>query len=177
MKLWSLHDPSFSLTDGKVIHSRSTYYTGVNGVKDAYHKLWIKIGQPDGQIVWCYTVRDHIPCTGIVKLLWCLEVPSDEILRCIDDIVWNKIIGQNQVALPRHLQHEWSRQPITGDWWDELFVSDNAPGLLRNALIRHPVAEDYVTARLEWHINSARGSSKSRRPGSCGSIWEQQSRS
>jgi hypothetical protein len=156
MKLWSLHDPSFSLTDGTVIHSKSDYYTTVNRVKDAYHKLWTKIGQADGQVIWCYTTFDHVPRTGIPKLLWCLDVPDDRILCCVDDIAWNRIIGQNQVALPRHLQHEWDRQPKMGDWWSELLLANNMPGPLRTALIRHPVPEQFVTERLEWHVDSPR---------------------
>lgn len=152
MKLWSLHDPSFSLTDGTVVHSLSDYYTSVKGVKDAYHKLWTKIGEPDGQIAWCYTIDDHIPRTGIPKVLWRLEVPDDRILCFVDDIAWNKIIGQNQVSLPRHLQHEWDLQPKTGNWWDELLVSDNVLGHLRTALIRHLVPEPCVTTRLDWKV-------------------------
>jgi hypothetical protein len=155
MKLGSLHDPSFSLTDGIVVHSTSDHYTSATGVKDAYHKLWTKIGQPDGQVVWCYTVDDYIPRTGIVRVLWCLDVPDDRILCFLDDVAWNKIIGQKQVALPRRLQNEWDRQPRTGDWWDELFVSDNMPELLRTALIRHPVPKHCVTKRLDWQVNSS----------------------
>ena len=152
MKFWSLHDPAFSLIDGTVDHSLSEFYTSVKGVKDAYHKLWTRIGRPDGQIVWCYTVNDHIPRTGIAKVLWCLDIPDDRILCFVDDIAWNKIIGQNQVALPRHLRHEWDRQPKTGNWWDELVVSDNVPGLLTTALIQHPVPETYVRTRLDWKV-------------------------
>ncbi|MGB7161058.1 MAG: hypothetical protein WBD40_23555 [Tepidisphaeraceae bacterium] len=154
MKLWSLHDPSFSLIDGTVNHLKSHYYTSVHGIKDAYHKLWPRIGQPDGQIVWCYTTGDQIARTRTPRVLWRLDVPGHEILCCVDDVAWNNIIGARGIALPPHLQHEWNRQPRTGDWWDELIIPDKLAGRLRTALICHPVREDYVTERLNWQARA-----------------------
>jgi hypothetical protein len=150
MKLWSLHDPCFSLIEGTVIHSKSHFYTSVIGVRDAYHKLWRKIGQLDGQIVWCYTIGDHIRRTGIPKRLWCLDLPDNQVLCSIDDIAWNKIMGQPEFWMPDELKHEWNRQPQTGDWWDELIIPDKANRFLWSALIRHPVPEHFVTGRVDW---------------------------
>ena len=58
-KLWSIHDPSFCLRSGNVDHSKSGFYMNTNGftpgVKDACRELWRRIGELNGQIVWCYT--------------------------------------------------------------------------------------------------------------------------
>jgi|GEM_PF-5141345 len=153
MKLWSLHDPAFSPTRGRISHSLSPHYPNDMTIKHAYHKLWSKIGELDGQIVWCYTVNQHIPRTGIRKLLWCLDVPDDDVLCVVDDIAWNKIIGKGQISLPRRFRQEWNRQPKTGDWWDELIVADNTPAFLRTALIRYPLPQNFVVEKLDWQSN------------------------
>jgi hypothetical protein len=149
-KLWTAHAPDFSLTEGKIVHAKSHFYTNANGltrgIKDAYHKLWQKIGRPDGQIIWCYTVckfpRD------VSKVVWCLEVPEEAILFRIDDIAWNKIIRQPLIRLPRGRENEWNRRPRTGDWWDELLIDDNASDYLRSALILHPIPEAWIEKKI-----------------------------
>ena len=167
MRLWSLHKPDFSLTCGRVDHTKSEYYQNTPGVPEAYEELWKLIGIPEGQIVWCFTCRDEIK-PEVPKVLWELEVPEKEIVRFVDDIVWNRILGI-RCALPTRLRQCFHREAIetfpdnpskrndyrekkvdafwrkdapTGNWWDLLFVQKSCEGA--SAIVRHPLRHGWV---------------------------------
>ena len=169
MRLWSIHAPGFSLTAGKVEHSKSEYYYDDNSkLRESYHKLWERIQIPDGQIIWCYTQKDGIPKTGVEMRLWKLEVPNDDIIRFVDDLVWNRTFDNecgvgtqmrrqwrieaialfpNQLVAREEYQEQcrkdfWAQKSKSGDWWDELFVEE--PGECISAIIRHPVPIEWV---------------------------------
>jgi hypothetical protein len=149
-KLWSFHDPSFSLTAGKVDHAKSSYFTTMKGVREAYHKLWSKLGESEGQIIWCHTTDHLTKPTSTPRVLWAIEIPENKIICRVDDIAWNKILNKEEIFLPKDLKCEWNRKPRTGDWWDELIVRNNVNGYLRSALIRHPVSDVWVRERIDW---------------------------
>jgi hypothetical protein len=167
-KLWSIHDPLFCLSSGKVDHSKSDFYMNTSGltpgVKGAYHELWKRIGEPEGQIIWCYTCDCVLPRTGTPKVLWTLEVPEDQITCRIDEYVWHKIIGQPWSQPPRcRSRCETLRgkcdqllracehgRPITNDWWNKLIVPDGTSGFILSALVHHPVSVSWVTGNDEW---------------------------
>lgn len=168
MKLWTWHTPDFFLLKGRVDHNRSEYYQTVEGVPDAYSKLFELIGT--SQFVWCYTVPDQrivLPCHTQVERI--LDVPRESILRFVDGIVWNRILGI-RCELPSEIWHTWrdealhrfpedraarkrfrdeqeevfwAQQPPGESWWDTLFTP-NGPGENVSALVRHPVPKAWV---------------------------------
>lgn len=175
INLWSIHTPDFSITEGRVDHSKSNYFQNTQGVKEAYKKLWKRINIPDGQIIWCYLDKTEIPITGTEKTLWEICLPISKVIKYVDDIVWNRILGikcrvpsclffqwrQEGIGKFPHnptLAHDyerkcrddyWTQKPKGNSWWDELFVEMDK-GLSMNALIRHPVQEDLIKNKIKW---------------------------
>jgi hypothetical protein len=149
INLWTIHSPNFSITDGRVDHSKSEYYQNTHGVKQAYPELWQRINIVDGQIIWCFPDKNDIRKTGKKLILWELYLPRSEVIQFVDDMVWNRILGikcdipmplrcqwrneslknipNNQKAAKDYehkcYQEYWMQKPKTGNWWDELFVS------------------------------------------------------
>jgi len=140
-----------------VDHLQSKFFQNTSGCKEAYQRLWHEIGQLDGQVIWCSTTKEGIPRTGILKMLWCLDVAESTIICRIDDVAWNKILGVPSIALPRHLKDKWNRHPLDGDWWNELISYETQVGHLWSALIRHPVSPTEVLKKMEWHSGDHRG--------------------
>jgi len=123
---------------------------------------------PEGQIVWCFTCKHEIK-PEVSKVLWELEVPEQEIVRFVDDIVWNRILGI-KCWLPSSLRRTfrskalekfpysaderkncvkeqeeafWSQDAPTGSWWDSLFVHQKScKGV--SAIVRHPLRHEWV---------------------------------
>ncbi len=175
MRLWSIHTPDFSLTAGKVDHSKSNYYDSVPKLRESYHKLWNLIQIPDGQIIWCYTQNDRLEKKKDEKILWPLDVPEDGIICFVDDLVWNRLLGiECAVGKGKHRQWDaealrkfagqsdamreyqeqcrkdfWAQKPKSGDWWDELFVEE--PGECISAIIRHPVPVEWVDSSEPYY--------------------------
>ena len=171
MKLWTIQGLEFDITRGRIDHSKSRSYTNANGetanVKDAYHKLWETLQEPDGQIIWCCSCDCLLPRTGTPKSLWSLRVPDDEIICRIDDYAWNKIIGKACDMPPRCRSRSRSESLINScnavlrarrtqlepkglTWWDELIARDQASGYFRSVLIRHPAPNAWVEERQNW---------------------------
>jgi hypothetical protein len=172
IQLWTVHPHDFSIIEGRVEHSRSTYYLNTPGVKKAYHELWHLLHIQDGQVIWCYTVEDYIAVTGEERIKWELCVPSSAVIRFIDDIVWNRILGiecnvrsdmrrkwrkealakypNNSIASKTYekqcLKNFWQQKPKSGSWWHELFVDD--PEEAVSALIKHPVPIEWVAQKI-----------------------------
>jgi hypothetical protein len=170
MKLWTWHTRDFSLVDGHVDHERSEYVQTVCGITDAYRKLAGRLGTD--QIVWCYTKSDQYLVTpGNARVEWVLDVPQTEILECVDENVWNRILKregrdyyvprekelewrteaiQRSIDLEHHIESRrreyWDQPPPDGDRWSELFVAKES-GENVSALIRHPVPKEWVSQR------------------------------
>lgn len=165
MKLWTWHEPEFSLVAGRVALSRSTYYATVASAPEAYAKLARRLGTD--QIIWCYPrpgeyhVRPQ--CT---RVEWALDVPDHEILAITDAYIWNKILKLR--TYPESLRHKWlddapideaardaylalkiaayhSEPEPDGGWWARLFTSD---GMAEGAqvLLRHPIPQSWVVS-------------------------------
>ena len=173
--LWTLHTPDFSIIEGRIDHSKSKYYQDTPGVKQAYSKLWQYIKIPDGQIIWCYLDKTEIRKTSTKMVLWEICLPKSKIIKYVDDMVWNRILGikchvpsslsdqWRQKAIKKFphnptLAHEyekkcrddyWAQKPKGNSWWDELFVKMDK-GLSMSALIRHPVQEDLINNKIIW---------------------------
>jgi len=172
IKLWTIHSPDFSLTDGRVDHNKSKYYLDTPGVKDAYPKLWHKVQIPDGQVVWCCTYENDIVKTETEMIKWDLSIPSSKVIRFIDQLVWDLILGYK--CTPRNMHDQWFEEwkkipnnPNTlkaylkkreeefweqkrksGDLWDQLFVKNT--GEYISALIRHPIPSEWIYGRITW---------------------------
>ena len=174
-----VHPPGFSLTEGCVDHSKSEYYRNTDGVKEAYHELWRRLQIPDGQVVWCYTNDGGIEKTSVKKVKWELYDPDLKIIRFIDDLVWNRILGikcgvrngmgggigrqWHEDALKKFLndpeaseayertcfENFWSQESKSGNWWNELFTENAGIGV--SALIRHPVPCKWIHGSMPWH--------------------------
>ena len=171
MQLWTYHEPRFSLTSGSVDHSLSTYYCTVEGVPEAYRRLWARLDN-NTQIVWCYTVPNQYSPTGIGRVEWLLDISDEAITAFVDDIVWNRILGV-RCGLPTALRSKWKDEAIAahpedaagrkvhvekqtekfwsleapdGDWWKVLFVAQQARECV-SALIDHPIDTACVTRK------------------------------
>ena len=168
MRLWTWQKPGFPLCSGRVDHERSEYVQTVPGVREAYQRLSNHLGTD--QFVWCYTKPDQrIVLPVHTEVEWILEIPSDNILAFIDDIVWNRILGI-ECGLPRYLELQWKRAsmecfpddseartkyvksqrkqfwgqtPPLGDWLTELFVKEQSCEFV-SAIVPHPVREAWV---------------------------------
>lgn len=178
INLWTLHTPDFSITKGRVNHSKSKYYQDTSGVEQSYQKLWRQIDIPDEQIIWCYLDKTEIPKTGIEKVLWEICLPKTEVIQFVDDMVWNRILGikcepsrelrnqwqeesqkeyPNNPAAAKNYEKKcqddyWLQKPKSGNWWDELFVK-RGESTSMSALIRHPVRKDRIKDKIPWYIN------------------------
>jgi len=177
INLWTIHSPNFSITDGRVDHSKSEYYQNTHGVKQAYPELWQRINIVDGQIIWCFPDKNDIRKTGKKLILWELYLPRSEVIQFVDDMVWNRILGikcdipmplrcqwrneslknipNNQKAAKDYehkcYQEYWMQKPKTGNWWDELFVSGIGGSISTSVLIRHPVQLAWVKDKIKWY--------------------------
>lgn len=175
MKLWTFHKPDFSITEGRVDHTKSSYFQTVAGVPDAYCELWKRVGTD--QIIWCFTSRKEAE-TGMCEVEWSLDVPDSDILAFVDGFVWNRILeirchvprrlyqhwrSEALSLYPNNLQERdkfvdaktedyWSQEPPEDGWWSCLFVDDPA-GEAVSALIRHPVPEEWVMSHIASHSN------------------------
>jgi hypothetical protein len=169
MRLWTIHNnPAFSLTDGRVDHTKSEYYMSIQAVREAYPKLWRCLGVPDGQIIWCYTQKENIARTGTPKQMWELEVPEPSVLTYIDDVIWNRIL---KIRVPltrrytkaiqekankkfpdnpqsrRHYEKElenkfWDDKLPESALWNQLRLDKPIDG--SSALIKHPVRKEWI---------------------------------
>jgi len=109
--LWTVHSPDFDIRAGKVDHSKSEYYLNTPGVKEVYHELWRRLNTPKGQIIWCYTEYSDIAKTGIKKVMWELQIPLENVVCFIDDLVWNRILGI-RCNVGRTLRRKWQNEAI-----------------------------------------------------------------
>jgi hypothetical protein len=112
VQLWTWHKPDFSLTSGRVYHSRSSYYQTIDTIPPAYEILASHIGTD--QIIWCYShpgKRIIIPGNPCVE--WVLDVPSDKVLAIID--TW--VPGFVQVApiqpINAFLKNQWNAKLVS----------------------------------------------------------------
>jgi hypothetical protein len=125
------------------------------------------------QFIWCYTKYGEFKRTDGRKIEWEMNVPEHAILRLLDEFVWNKILGQEGVGGPRHLERRWKQESIEkckddsqarSDYikdqredywqslaptgvWNELFVDRDKYGEEGVcALLRHPVDPSWVVS-------------------------------
>lgn len=166
MKLWTWQGPGFSLTEGYV-DIRQSEYANNEPIIAVYKDLASRIGTD--QIIWCLTKRD---APFLDRVEWVLDVPCDEIVKFVDNIVWNRMLGKRprppkrirdeitneafskfpqDSDARRRLEQEledqfWSQPPPEGtSWWDHLFV---APAASEDvcALVRHPLKPEWVVS-------------------------------
>jgi len=172
IRLWTWHSPEFSITDGRVELSRSTYLNDPNlpGLKSAYRGLADRLGTD--QIIWCYVRPDeHFHAPSIPEIEWEIEIPVSAILTIVDSYVWNKIadircsapgsrrFGWQTEAMETHPHDADARKVLMeqreedyhahipeAELWRRLFLkTTRAEGA--TALIRHPVPEEYIIAK------------------------------
>ncbi len=169
MRLWTIHKRNgFSLSEGSVDHSKSDYYRKTRGIKEAYQQLWPHIGVPNGQVIWCYTQEGDIPRTNTLKTKWSLQVPENGVIKYVDDIMWNCILGirvhmtpcyrrvlraiagiqfpyngHKRRAFEKELEKEfWQKKHAPAELWDKLLLDEAIPG--SSALIRHPIPREWI---------------------------------
>ena len=167
MKLWSWHKPPFSLLEGHVDIRHSEYANKPN-IMAACKELAARMGTD--QASWCFTKREQwSQRPGYTRVEWVLNVPCEEILNFVDEIVWNRIAGVNvrprketirrwrdeaiarfpddPEAGHRYEQEQWDKfwaqQPPDGSWWDHLFVEPQEEESV-SALVRHPIRPEWV---------------------------------
>lgn len=139
----------------------------------AYRELWRRLNIPDGQIVWCYTEYGRRKLTEITEREWRLSVPQDEIVGCIDGLVWNRIIGSRS-SVTQKMHREWMREarqlyPADAEareqhertrldqFWNEPEPSDGWWSRLRVPLRGRTLRRHYVDQRrhyIETHRRS-----------------------
>lgn len=160
VQLWSYHLSDFSLIKGCVDPEKSGH---ARRYRAAYERLWGILGT--AQFIWCCTSRE---CwrrqSGYCE--WQLEVPQNQILRIVDCMVWNGILG-TRAEPPRPLRTEllveamaefpdapdtaykWYEERLNqlwspkGDPWESLFLSD-PQDLKADILLEHPIDPSWV---------------------------------
>ena len=168
VKLWSSQSSDFSLTSGRVDHSKSYYFQHTEGIPEAYRRLALQFGTD--QIIWCNTRYVDLKKRDIKSIEWELVVPKEAILALVDEFVWNKVFGQTGFRPPQRLIDEWQQEANeqypydgrarrrytdeqrqryrqepapSGDWWNHLFDAEyGEEGVC--ALLRHPVEPEWV---------------------------------
>ena len=88
MKLWSYQSPDFSLVDGDYCHDKSEFF---KEYPDAYKELWRRVGCRE--IIWCSIAKTK----WRLRCQWELEVPECRFLKIVDSMVWNGILGHENV--------------------------------------------------------------------------------
>jgi hypothetical protein len=172
MKLWTWHGPDFSLTSGRVDHSRSSYYTDENlpKIPCAYAELARRLGTD--QIIWCYvSPNEYIKTSNDTRVEWVLEVPDDKLFSIIDSFIWNRIIDRK--TYPDSLREKWayeaietddynaylernrqkydSQTPPKGGWWEALFITDiNTEGA--TVLLKHPIPDIWIVRSPDINV-------------------------
>jgi len=137
-------------------------------VREAYLKLWRRLGVNDGQIIWCYTRREDIRVTSIPRYMWELEVSDSSILTYVDGVIWNCLLGIRVPLSARYTEairkeaakkfpHDpharrqfeiesekrwWEHRRPESTLWKELFVDE--PIEASSALLRHPIQKDWI---------------------------------
>jgi hypothetical protein len=168
MELWHYAGPDLHLANGHIDHSRSAY-RGDLKIMAAYRELWNRLDIRDGQILWCYTEHGQRRLTGTTEREWHLRVPPDQIISCVDGLVWNRIIGSRSHvtrqmreewigeaqglyphdadACERHesmrLDQFWDEPEPPGGWWGRLLIPLETAEA-KDAIIRHPVNRDWI---------------------------------
>jgi hypothetical protein len=163
MKLWTWHEPDFSLVAGRVDLSRSMYHATVPQAPKAYAELARRLGTD--QIIWCYVRRgEYHDLPQLTRVEWALDVPDHGILAITEAFIWNKILGLR--TYPQSLYDKWLNDAPTdeaarddyiaaqlaayhsepepdGGWWSRLFISD-AMAESATVLLRHPIPDSWI---------------------------------
>lgn len=166
MLLWSYQNHNFSLTEGKVDHSRSEFYNSSAAFKTAYVELHKRLKTQ--QVVWCCTKSEFELWKGRIE--WQLDVPFDKFLAVVDQLAWNKILGK-KCSPPTLQRHRWQKEAIAlapnnskkqqeiyaanyaeydkpeplVTLWNRLFIS-NVNDESANILLTHPISSGWVLA-------------------------------
>jgi hypothetical protein len=160
ISVWTFQTEGFSILEGPVKPELSKY---AKKYPTAYQRLWKILGTK--QFIWCMTDRrDWGNKKGFCE--WALSVPRRNVLRVIDSMVWNGIIGEKGSPpakmfdeLERYAtlndipdvqsyieQHAERLRNPPGDPWDCLFLDD----------LDDPRAEILLRCPIQgsWHIKS-----------------------
>lgn len=170
LRLSTWQGSGFSLLSGAVEIARSEWLTSPPTplFVDACHELWKRIGTR--QFIWCSTAREDAQLWK-GRTEWTLDVPRSKVLRIVDNLVWNAIIGI-RCHLPetsrRRIQHaaimryhnnneayeaflaemETKHFPSgkVSELWDQLFLDHVSDVRSCSALVRYPVDRSYVVS-------------------------------
>ncbi len=138
MKLWTRQKSNFSLTEGHYDIQQSEYVDDPK-FRMAYDQLVSRM--ETDQYFWCSTVKGgRLQILRSDETMWPLDIPCGEILKFVNEDVWDRITGRGCT-----LANE-KEQPPEGSWWDHLFVKRQANERV-SALVRHPI-------KPEWEVSN-----------------------
>lgn len=156
------------MTSGRINPLKSEYWS-IAKIRTAYLKLYARVESKD--FIWCYTVpNEYILFDHETKVQWYLDVPSDSIMYFVNDVVWNRIIGEKTrppeeilTSFRREADERFARDPIrrhrlvaelieqfwtpNGREWQDLLSSEPTQSKWVSALVPYPIAKKWL--RLE----------------------------
>lgn len=117
--LYTCQGTSFDICENKSERKESRYYNDLNlKIQPAYHELDKLLGLDFEKepYLWCYT--DCEPATSWsnniynydVRKLWELHVPNDRIITIIDMVIWEMIIGNDDVLKDPKMEYIWKKE-------------------------------------------------------------------
>jgi len=173
VRLWTSQPAGFSIVTGTLDPKRSRYNC------DTVPNYLVRRGElahrlGTDRFLWCSTVRPVRYVQPVdPEVEWELEVPTAQILKFMDDIVWNRILGltcdvperrkawkknawdrfhDDADAYDRYMAEQreafWNQAPPGGSWWNALFVEPQV-GETITALIPFPVHKEWIIAGIE----------------------------
>ena len=99
VRLLTWQGSGFDICSGEARYDRrkARYYNDPDlpGAKEAYERLFRELGTD--QFVWCYTREPCPPDKGTRRAL---RVPVACVLRFVDSLAWNRILGVQGVFPP-----------------------------------------------------------------------------
>ncbi len=169
MKLWTWQGRDFKLTSGCVDYLKSPYCKTHPELIPAYQELSQFLGTD--QIIWCCVREDEFVPDKDRPVRWELDVPDNEFgkgefPKICNSFIWAKMVGWNELPIPRELYAQWKgsaplsdpdrtrfieqkvqeyreEPPPEGGWISQLFISD-ATCEGANVLLKHPIPESWI---------------------------------
>lgn len=173
MQLWTEQAATFALSEGQRRPDMSKYR---DEITRHYEELHRRVGHD--QFLWCtrevpneFDLR-NAAANG--KVYYQLDVPPSGIVKIVDGIVWNRILGI-QCSLPQAIRYRfddeaanqfphdiaaqrarrseleeafWLTAPPNGSWWSALFIDDISRDPNGQVLVTFPLHPSWIVRTL-----------------------------
>ena len=115
--LYTCQGTSFDIRENKSERKESRYYNDLDlKIRPAYHELdkFLGLDFEKEPYLWCYTDRKAAKWLNVtncdVRKRWELHVPNDRIITIIDMVIWELIIGNDDVLKDPKMEYIWKKE-------------------------------------------------------------------